>query len=175
MSNVELEDAMAFMECVADEISSKTPLGNYLDRLHLQYHQALFRQSLVEALKGVNAAYEAVACGEENDWETFDDSYDYDFIPQILTYTYEQLGQVVDISNEDWIRLAKALYPRPIWRADVGKNYFIVSIQLHVINRVDNRCSLDNTLYKNGNYFRTRTLAEAAAEKVREVFKNADH
>lgn len=75
-----------------------------------------------------------------------------------------------DIENK--VRLINDKYGIPKrWRAEKGEMYFYVNYELEVNIIVDDYYSGDNSLYKTGNYFKTREEAELVAIKFREVLK----
>ena len=58
------------------------------------------------------------------------------------------------------------------WRAKEGGEYYYVITTSLVEQTFDRYSSIDDTLYKSGNYFKTREAAEKVAEQIREIFKN---
>lgn len=55
------------------------------------------------------------------------------------------------------------------WRAEEGKDYFIVSSQGKIVEYEENNNCIDEDSYEFGNYFRTEEQAKEAAKRIKEV------
>lgn len=58
------------------------------------------------------------------------------------------------------------------WRAEDGKDYFIVSSQGKIVEYEENNNCIDEDSYEFGNYFRTEEQAKEAAKRMKEVLYN---
>jgi hypothetical protein len=58
------------------------------------------------------------------------------------------------------------------WRAKEDGTYFMISASLFVLETTDTRDSIDNDLYKSGNYFKTKEEAKKVLEKIKPYFKH---
>jgi len=84
---IEIEDAMALTEYVQDAILRSTPAGEMFANERESVGICELRTQLVDVLSNINAAYDSVACNasaNEDSFKTFDDTYDLDFIPDLL-------------------------------------------------------------------------------------------
>lgn len=79
-------------------------------------------------------------------------------------------GNVVDISNIDLSSHYK-LRDRKGWRARQGKSFFFIDSDGVVERRTDAHCSYDTSLYKVGNYFKTKDEAEKALKALKKFWK----
>ena len=89
------------------------------------------------------------------------------FDDKVIVVSKEQFKDVVEK-----VRMINEKYGiKKKWRAEKGEMYFYVNYELEVNIIVDDYYSGDNSLYKTGNYFKTREEAELVAIKFREVLK----
>jgi hypothetical protein len=73
----------------------------------------------------------------------------------------------VDPRDPDWFAPLPDEPQR--WRAEDGELYWFLSFNLSPQGSVDCSVGTDNSLYKLGNYFRTREQAETMAEAIKAV------
>ena len=60
------------------------------------------------------------------------------------------------------------------WRAKEGGDYYyVITTSCLVEQTFDRYSSIDDSLYKSGNYFKTREAAEKTAEQIRNILKNS--
>lgn len=79
--------------------------------------------------------------------------------PSEFQAEFEKLGYVYDFETHT--------AHKKRWRAEEGDSYFYVDVEYDVLNCHDNRDSFDNRLFKNGNYFKTKSDAERLAEIIK--------
>ena len=60
------------------------------------------------------------------------------------------------------------------WRAEERGYFYYIDAYTHVSCRPDNHGEFTTDLYRLGNYFRTRTEAEAAAEEIRAMLRGEE-
>ena len=70
-----------------------------------------------------------------------------------------------------WMEWKEARKPKR-WRAKEVEGYWWIMGDGSLMHERDLRCKIDEARYTHGNYFRTRELAEQAAEAVRETLEN---
>ena len=61
------------------------------------------------------------------------------------------------------------------WRAEKGELYYYVFSDGIIDEYCDEYCTVDDTMYNLGNYFKTKELAEEAAEKVKGLLLTLKH
>lgn len=55
------------------------------------------------------------------------------------------------------------------WRAERGRGYYYIDSECEAFGTYDYRCNEDNKRYELGNYFRTKTGAKKALEKIKQA------
>ena len=61
------------------------------------------------------------------------------------------------------------------WRAEKCNSYYFITDYSEILNEIDLYALIDNRRWKFGNYFKTRELAEQAAEKVQALLLTLKH
>ena len=69
-------------------------------------------------------------------------------------------GQVLEISEESYAELAKAVQNPKRWRADSGEDYWFVHIVDSVHSNTEFNDHIDQFLFSQRNYFQTKKEAE---------------
>ena len=89
--------------------------------------------------------------------------FTYDSIEKItpaeFQAEFEKLGYVYDFETHT--------ANKKRWRAEKGDCYFYVDFEYDVLNSEDSRDSVDNRLFKNGNYFKSKSDAEKFSEIIK--------
>ena len=105
----------------------------------------------------------------------FDSStINYDTIRLATKSERKQLINKLREIGKDWAAERREIVDYP-WRAEKGECYYRIDNELDVACFIDESDSDDNSLYKVGNYFKTRELAEEAAEKVQALLLTLKH
>lgn len=79
--------------------------------------------------------------------------------PEEFQAEFEKLGYVYDFETHT--------AHKKRWRAEEGSYYFYVDFEYDVLNSQDSRDSVDNRLFKNGNYFKSKSDAEKFSEIIK--------
>lgn len=72
-----------------------------------------------------------------------------------------------------WNPDKKVIEKLPRWRAGEKKGYYFVNEYGYPEPCFDERATVNDNHYENGNYFKTEEAAERVAEQIREIFKNS--
>lgn len=79
--------------------------------------------------------------------------------PEEFQSEFDKLGYVYDFETHT--------AHKKRWRAEAGDCYFYIDFEYDVLSCRDHRDSVDNCLFKNGNYFQSQSDAEKFAEIIK--------
>ena len=98
----------------------------------------------------------------------------YDFIRFATESEKKQLIEKLHEAGKDW-DAEKCEIVDYRWMAEKGELYYYLMCTLDVRSCPDNHDACDKMNYNVGNYFKTKKLAEAAAEKVKKLLLTLKH
>lgn len=96
-----------------------------------------------------------------------------DYIRPATEAEKQRLFNALAKEGKRWNAEKKCIEDLPRWRAKANETYYLIGIDVEVIDSIECGVCVDDACYSAGNYFKTREAAERVAKQIREIFKDS--